>query len=83
MRDEKTEADGPGVVESTTRRPTGTSIVLQDQINPKPKSGYLKRTESESKGDFKKLPWWFYEIHVLYAQVLLWRGLRELRGSNG
>ncbi|KAL4791486.1 hypothetical protein BDV19DRAFT_370463 [Aspergillus venezuelensis] len=43
--------------------------------------GSVSGEGGESKRDFKKLPWWFYELHVLYAQVLLWRGLRQLRGS--
>ncbi|KAL4947719.1 hypothetical protein BDW69DRAFT_177877 [Aspergillus filifer] len=33
----------------------------------------------DSKGDFKKVTWLFYELHVLYAQILLWRTLRQLR----
>ncbi|KAL4899058.1 hypothetical protein BDW74DRAFT_164064 [Aspergillus multicolor] len=30
----------------------------------------------QEQRDFKKSPWFMYELHVVYAQVLLWRTLR-------
>ncbi|KAL4997399.1 hypothetical protein BDV10DRAFT_186194 [Aspergillus recurvatus] len=28
--------------------------------------------------DFKKMPWWLYEMHVVYAQILLQRTMKQL-----
>ncbi|KAL5046574.1 hypothetical protein BDW71DRAFT_181918 [Aspergillus fruticulosus] len=31
--------------------------------------------------DFKKIPWLFYEMHVAYAQILLWKTMKQLGRS--
>lgn len=33
----------------------------------------------QQERDFKRLPWLAYELHVFYAQILLYRALRRLR----
>ena len=38
--------------------------------------------EGRNAWDFKKLPWLGYELHVLYAQWLLWNTVRRLKGGN-
>jgi hypothetical protein len=38
--------------------------------------------EGRKAWDFKKLPWLGYELHVLYAQWLLWNTVRRLKGGN-
>ncbi|KAB5547249.1 hypothetical protein GE09DRAFT_204491 [Coniochaeta sp. 2T2.1] len=36
----------------------------------------------QGKRDWKKMPWWMYQLHVAYAQWLLWKTLRRLRGGE-
>ncbi|RDW64428.1 uncharacterized protein DSM5745_09839 [Aspergillus mulundensis] len=36
----------------------------------------------QTKRDWKKLPWLVYELHVVYAQVLLWKTLRTLEQNQ-
>ncbi|KAL4758030.1 uncharacterized protein BDW70DRAFT_142495 [Aspergillus foveolatus] len=31
--------------------------------------------------DFKKMPWWLYELHVVYAQILLWKTMKQFGRS--
>ncbi|KAL4740252.1 hypothetical protein BDV11DRAFT_185742 [Aspergillus similis] len=31
--------------------------------------------------DFKKMPWWLYEMHVVYAQILLWKTVKQIGRS--
>jgi hypothetical protein len=31
--------------------------------------------------DFKKMPWWLYELHAAYAQILLWKTMKLIGRS--
>ncbi|KAL2827285.1 hypothetical protein BJY01DRAFT_255740 [Aspergillus pseudoustus] len=39
---------------------------------------YPSESSSKSARDYKKIPWLFYELHVLYAQILWYKMLRQL-----
>ncbi|KAL4964327.1 uncharacterized protein BDV14DRAFT_78504 [Aspergillus stella-maris] len=64
-------------VSDETARVTYVTLECSDLY---PDSANMGCGGGERERDFKKLPGWFYEFHVLYAQVLLWRTLRQLRG---
>ncbi|KAL4745385.1 hypothetical protein BDW72DRAFT_186768 [Aspergillus terricola var. indicus] len=42
--------------------------------------GYMYPNGQRTK-DFKKMPWWMYEMHVVYAQILLWKTVKQIGRS--
>ncbi|KAL4813488.1 hypothetical protein BDW67DRAFT_168069 [Aspergillus spinulosporus] len=37
--------------------------------------------EGQKERDFKNMPWLLYEMHVVYAQILLWKTMKQLGRS--